>query len=526
MEPEQQAILEQFKELTAYSEDKHGQVMLLLHQTDWDLAAALGRYFDGSLPDLEHDRDPQQQLQQQLPLRSSPVNITGTITRRYHSAMPISSRWKFSPGIAATKSADWSLLWILMCIPNGIFYIVTQIATYLGLVAKPKGDPVPQTASIGGKTEYNIEDDLSHVLGEQKCKLALFKGEFNDAYQLSKQEHMFLLTILVNIPAPQSKDVHPKTLSFLQAINTDQFSSFVNSKNVLVYMGNVSQAEGNLVAKTYNVSTTPHMSLMANVSSSSSSLGQFSVIKRFDNISTSAAKVDKLIKRVSLVIESHDPQLVVLRSEKADRDLARIIREEQDQQYQQMLEQDKRLAKEREERELQAKIAKQEQEQLEKKKLMMIQQETERKNNCILHYIQKHLLNKGQSNTGCRIQFRKPNGQRIVYQFSPDQPIRDLFEYIEASTYLDDHFEGDLDNVDLSRAKSEDDAQFEFKFKFDLISPMPRLKLEPSSQCIKDTKCLYPNGSLLIENIPEDDDEDEGGEDEDEEDEDNENGSN
>lgn len=525
MTPTEEAILSQFKDLTAYQDEQHEQILLLMEQCNWDITMACGRFFDNQLPSVSQptQESRQQQLNDfQLPLRNQAMTIM------YPRAIPISSKWKFNPGLVKKQSP---LIWVLLLVPNLLFWLLSKLGSLFGIVDTDPfdTDPIPYHASISALKPYNILEDVKRVLDKEKdlVELPLWRGEFNDAFQLAKREHQFLLMILVNIPDQgQDDEVSEVTKLFLQLIFSKEFKKYMDSQNIILFLGNVSHPESHLLAKSYRVTKVPHVSILSNLQS-----GDFSLLKRWDNVmnvllmgSDNDKNVEKLankfIFRLNRVIELHDPNLVVLRSEKQERDLARILREDQDRQYEEMLAKDKELFKKKEE-EREIKRLEEEREQLLQAQREQEELKKEHTRHCILKsFVKKHLdpsisLSEGKYT---KIQFRKQNGSRFIRQFNENCTCNDIFELIEALEYVKEimHDDDNKDEVKIideicSQSEIEDIDSSDWHFNFELISPMPRLKLEPTDLILSDIRELWPNGSLLIEKmvIDEDDEDDE-----------------
>lgn len=495
MTPAEEAILAQFHDLTAYTEAQRDQVLLLMEQCHWDLAMACGRYFDSGLPDQQPDVAPTA-APQALPLDMLDTFPTG-MSLVYPRAIPISIKWKFHPGLVHAPS---TLTWILMLVPNMLFWMLSKLGELLGLYRADRyaAAPLPPLPTLGPEPHNDITD-VCHVLSTEKVDLPVWSGEFNDAFQLAKREHQFLLMILVDLTAP----VSDLTRTFLEMVFSSEFSDYIHNKNVVVYLGNVAHPEAHCVAQTYGVTKTPHVSLIASVHS-----GDFVVLKRWDNVmnmlllatggdSSTQNLARKWIGRLSRVMDIHDPNLVVLRAEKQERDLARILREEQDQQYQETLARDRELAKQRKEEEASAKERLLQQQQEESRKQMTSVKRQALECALLAQFAAKHAHPVEGPST--KIQFRWQDGTRVVHAFGEAQTCRDVFEYVAGMNAKETH-------TQQLECTAQEIADFDssYDFTFTLTSPMPRLKLSPCDAPLREVRALWPNGSLLVERDEED----------------------
>lgn len=205
--------------------------------------------------------------------------------------------------------------------------------------------------------------------------------------------------------------------------------------------------------------------------------------------------------------------------------MSRIIREQQDNAYKESLLKDKQRQEEKVKKQLEQDL--QISKQLEKESLL--KQNKIKAKEYTIRYINNYYIRddaswvKGEFTT---IQFRTNDGKRFVRRFSKNETVFDIFmfvlskqminSYINRGVYDNDSDDdgNDEESEEVYEFVEEDDVLEYFKdypfkydevenihldFEFDLVSPMPRLRLVSNHDPISEVKGIWPNGSLLIE---------------------------
>ena len=336
-------------------------------------------------------------------------------------------------------------------------------------------------------------------------------------------------------------------------------------ENLVVYLGSVLEVEPWLVAKEMRVRYTPECFLIGNVLNSNGSSPQgvtrLSVLAKLHV--KSARRFQNSLK---VAFERFNPEMVVSRTEREELRVSREIRQLQEKAYEDSLRKDQMKANKRE----------LERQQEELKAQIKLQREQKRKLRSTLwnlkwlelcqKYIDMEKQEKGSVSSPspssfATLQIRTSGGKRMVKKFVGETSLYSIYADIGCHLYLktpslevsewteklierirqladDDSVLCFKDNIDFltgntssekiaglinselekweRSAQEYDIAEPEIRFNFELISPYPRYKVpSDASLMIKEVPQLWPNGSLLVEHIVEEDSElEDSGEDE------------
>lgn len=533
---EQNQILTQFKEITNYddtNEEEHSKILRLLTVCNWNLETAIARFFDNDFPQLFDDHPVNTSPNPPTPinfdefatrLNDPPLSTmtssfqTNVLLPRLPRALPITNKWKFQAGLISDSQPKLKyhgilspIVFILMIIPNILIFIGYGLNKLFGNFApnlfrilglREDEDDLPAAPIYTSSEEignYNVEDLV--LTSEGKPALSVWKGEFNAAFEEAKSNCRWLCVVLFNSQSSSSG----KLLDFLKS---EKFRSFANKNDVILYLGDVSYPEPLEVGKLYQAYGLPYLALISNISFDGLSAPEFAVACKY--LHFTKLDSDRIIKRLNRVVSKFEPQLISQRFDKQERELAKRIREEQDSAYQESLLRDMERENQKQKKLEEEKRVK---EELDAEQEMKRVAEVKRKEQ-IIRYINSNytrddtLWQKGEYTT---IQFRTESGQRFIRKFHQDETVNDIYKYVTSKNLIADLLKEE-DNVDV---KSESELllklssyAYEFDneddpviFEFELISPMPRLRLQPSDKLIKDLKEIWPNGSLLIEKV-------------------------
>ncbi|CCH58486.1 hypothetical protein TBLA_0A06950 [Henningerozyma blattae CBS 6284] len=387
------------------------------------------------------------------------------------------------------------------------------------------------------------------------------KLEFNDALKICKDEFKYLLLILVGDMEPLKKknadnqmggtssnnglpvrEMDVNSRKFISAVLSDTRSLDLleeHKDEMIIYLRTIHDFEPWLVAKQLRVKYTPECILIGNVLSSTESLNgvtRASVLSRLR-----VSSVTRFCNSLKVTFDRFSPELVVSRTEMNELKLAREIKEAQNAAYEESLRQDQ--IKEHDRKVEQDKQLK----QIRTIKLNNTMTELFWLKNTI-----KFLLEKEDVCTTTEklatIQIRNSQGVRFIEKFSGNTTPLDIYITVGIRQYLKD-FSKNKDNwLQLTRNKirelsndsdvlcfkdlkdfdsgeekennlnleqlvkiiDKDWIKFEFelgqpyevKLSFDLISPYPKYELPSSlNKELKEIPQLWPNGSLMIEEI-------------------------
>ncbi|KAG7823934.1 hypothetical protein KL909_002671 [Ogataea angusta] len=548
--PEQENKLQSFKEFTSYNEsDEQEKVLRLLTVCNWDLEIAVARYFDNDFPTLTDERPPFPipndidtpfvRSFANMEAGSSSINISSRdstapralafddpfldLIPKLPKAIPINNRWKLQLGINTNyqerRRPTYALLppviFILMLFPKLIWLVgyglnkllgpvFPDLFRILGLRESPTDFPSkPAHTSKEAVSSYNIKAYVNDTLGETS-DLPIFDGSFNEAFEKSKSELRWLMCILLN----SEKEISTKFVKTY--LNHESFIKFVTENDIILYVGDVNFPEPFEVGKTYQVHSVPYINLIANVSATGTTFPLMSIVTRYHNFETCTKDyAKKLVKRLQKIIDKYEPQLITQRYDRQEAELARLLRKQQDEAYEQSLLNDKIKQEEKKQKE-----------EEQQRKLETLKQEEEAlklKQKQELAFLKIHVQSLSQTDEKSwkkgdytTIQLRNHEGQRTVKKFYKDQTLYDIFVFVECKNFLrvqSQELEVPEENV-LDQLEVEDVTldDYQHEFKFELISPMPRIKFHADkNKLLKDVRELWPNGSLLIERIEDED---------------------
>ncbi|ETW08000.1 hypothetical protein H310_02381 [Aphanomyces invadans] len=188
------------------------------------------------------------------------------------------------------------------------------------------GPPTPDTPE---SMAASLQSSLRREYGDH-CP-DFVQLSFRDTTNLAKADGKFLLVYL-------HSEVHQDTPSFCKnALCTDDMQAFVaGHDNVLFWAGSVLQPEGYSVSLSLGAASFPFLCLVL-----STPRGINIVDKVQGNIPKTA-----LVSRLTAAVQRNQQQLATARAQELFRTEAQLLREQQDLEYQQSLEADRRKAEE------------------------------------------------------------------------------------------------------------------------------------------------------------------------------------
>ncbi|CAG8654469.1 11074_t:CDS:2 [Ambispora leptoticha] len=179
----------------------------------------------------------------------------------------------------------------------------------------------PRAAAIQFKREFEEKYGTAHP--------DFFEGSYSQALEHAKRELQFLMVIL-------QTDEHDYTIRFNNETLTSQdLIQFLRENNILVWAGNIRDKEAYLVNNKLEATTYPFVSIIV-LQTSNGNNGKMVPVDRIEGLSTPTI----LIERLTNQINQHNPGLQRIRHERAERDAARQIREQQDTAYRMSLQAD------------------------------------------------------------------------------------------------------------------------------------------------------------------------------------------
>lgn len=408
--------------------------------------------------------------------------------------------------------------------------------------------------------------NVKEIIGEPNERLS-----FNECLDICENEFKFLLVILLgNVKKSELNESEDEKSNIVTNdsidINSKKFLNYVlgddgvmkilsdRKDELIVYTGSVSEIEPWLVAKNLHVKYTPECFLIGNVLNANGSVNGTTKLSLLTKLKITSPR--RLQNSLKITFDRYSPELVVSRTEREDLRIAREIKQLQEQAYQESLLKDQ-LKEEQKQLKLQ---------ELKNKELKEVNRQNQLRLNetiknlnwlsqCIeilkrdLSGIEEKFTTKGEYTT---LQFRTSEGTRFVRKFIKETTLHSIYVNIGCHLYLknnsldtdqwaksicskiqelrsddsvlcfkdSDIVSNEINSLGLEKlvteeivkwkAHSDNNTDLEIDFNFELVSPFPRYKVPSKSDVtVKEISQLWPNGSLLVEDIMEEDTDDE-----------------
>ncbi|KAJ8329867.1 hypothetical protein BDV3_004045 [Batrachochytrium dendrobatidis] len=308
-----------------------------------------------------------------------------------------------------------------------------------------------ECASVRFKEDFESQYGSKHP--------PFFVGTYTQALNTAKSEIRYALVIL-------QSDEHDDTDKFSrETISSDTFISFVSEKNLLVWGGNIHDAEAFKVSAVLNATSYPFMALITLQGS------RMAVAHRFEGLMSTG----RIISKLRRLIDRFDPLLAGARADRASHAAARSIRQQQDDAYQASLLADQEKARKAKEEEEQAKKALLEQEQQRIAGLTKLERRKQLKIELAANMPVEPDV--GEPNT-TRLSIRLPSGERVIRRFKADDTIQILWNFIETH---------DLKPLDLET-------------EFSIVCPFPR-RVYRNMDMTMEQAGLVPSASVVVEEM-------------------------
>ncbi|SCU89111.1 LANO_0D03950g1_1 [Lachancea nothofagi CBS 11611] len=575
---EQEDKLNEFQVITNFPDQELSLVVKLLQNHGWQLEPALCRYFDGNWQDnIEPPEVPQRSstpLNHELISHSpSPFIMSSSalvpklpLVKR----LPLDFKEKFQFAGLDKRPHELDMnpgLLVLLLLPKLLLKLGTGILTIIWSIISfglknnqaPEANVcrLPQSPSKNAKPVNEIVDSL---LGE-KSELAslLDLRPFNELYDECERQFKFMLVIcLGDLESEESGTWDQNSSKFVSSIFNDPSTLQLlreRSKDLTIFMHSAQSPEMWALANQLKLKYTPECLLIANVlnsKDSASATTRMSVVGRMK-----ISSLRKFKNSLKMALDRHSAELLVSRTDQEELRIAREIKELQDQAYLESLKQDQVKEQKRQEDEKQTKL--------------LLEAELSRSREVALNRtIQKlrvlecslSLLNSQQlvdSNAkNATLQIRTSDGRRFIKKFQGDESLMDIYRavkcflFLELKTFEENAIMTGIKAKLIELAENSDELCFkdrqwpegslagetssslhdivrkelrnwcnsseeiELDIDFELVSPYPRFLLPYDKAVhIKDTPQIWPNGSLLVEALQEEEGEDEADEKED-----------
>ncbi|KAI8143367.1 thioredoxin-like protein [Fennellomyces sp. T-0311] len=481
LDEQQKELLEQFQAVTQ-SDDLEASISRLSHY-NWNLERAVGSVYEANSSHDSAREKLEQEVASSTQSASSSDNGTPTASSsspRQQPSRPTPPPRPFRLGLFSLLTwpfgIAWNITWAILSFASRLLSR-PSITNHSPSQQQQRQDPRSVAARF--LREFEIKYGESHI--------DFYQGGYSQALENARRDLRYLLVVL-------QSDEHDDTEQFCrETLTSEELVNYVNEKNILVWGGNVREAEAFQVSSTLQATTYPFMAIITLQSPNSSSTGslKMSVVDRIEG----PASPSTVIRRFDTVIQRHGGALNRLRMERDQREMERRLRQEQDQAYRESLKADQ-------EKERQAK--------LEREKAAKAEEEAKRaeqerlayaeKRKQYIRYLCRKLPAEPTEGSMAKLSFRLADGERVIRKFKSDEPLEALYEFVEAYPLLKSG-----EHVQDAEAPTE----YEHKYKFTIISPYPRTVYEPSTgKTLAEEKSLWPSATLIVDaDDVEDDDE-------------------
>ncbi|KAI8388915.1 uncharacterized protein BYT42DRAFT_544127 [Radiomyces spectabilis] len=326
--------------------------------------------------------------------------------------------------------------------------------------------------------------------GEQH--LDFFQGGYSQCLEIARRELRLLLVIL-------QSDEHDDTDEFCRnTVASDELIEYVRQNNVLVWGGNVREAEAfqaltftsppKKVGSTLQATAYPFMAIIGLQvpNPPSTTAPKMTVMDRLEGLLTPAS----VIRRFDSVIERYGATLNRLRLERDQRDKERQLREEQDRAYQDSLRADQEKERQaREKREAAARAEEEAQRAEEERRIQAMKREQ------YIQWVCRHLPEEPSADYEgevTKLSFRLADGERVIRKFRGDESLDSLYKFVEAYPVLKSH-------ADVSGATEPE--EYHHTYSFTIHSPFPRTVYHADHERkLSDEKSLWPTATLIVDN--------------------------
>ncbi|BFZ55398.1 UBX domain-containing protein 10 [Savitreella phatthalungensis] len=283
----------------------------------------------------------------------------------------------------------------------------------------------------------------------------------------AKRNLKFLLVLLTT-------DVHDDTRAAQRTLTDDTLRAVIASHEIYVWAGSATQPDARMAALSLGVTRFPFIGFITPKQN-----GSMACVSKIEGLALTA----EVTAMVSSSVETYEPTLITMQVDKKEQNASREIRAQQDSAYEASLRRDRAQAQRQrqllEEAERRAAVEKENT----LNRLRWLAQAAERL---------KMLLKDSALPTGqvARLQFRLPDGSRLIRKLPRDTPISDVYALIEIEITKPPDA-----GVDPSEAPSD---AYIHRHSFALATPMPRCVLD-ADRTIADYPQICPSGTVVVE---------------------------
>ena len=464
---DQQLALQQF---TAVTDQDLSAAIALLRRCEWNVQIAIARFFDGEpiedpIAAAAAQAAPQDIRRQETLMNNftqSPRSSTSSRRARIEPAprvvpQPENQVSTQAPLVLAILFAPFSLVYSMLAryfrFMGWMFPFIPR--TWGRLTASNITRPPTQRGAATGRRPLNPRDTAARFIREFEeeygsHELPFFESGYAQAFDLAKKNLQFLLVVLVS---PE----HDETASFVRdTLLSREVVDFVRdpANNIVLWAGNVQDAEAYQVSSALNCTKFPFASLIVHTPQvSSTAMG---IATRIAGPTPPA----QFIAKLRAAMQAHTEPLNRVRAQRQEQQSTRNIRQQQDSAYERSLATDReRARKKKEEQERRAR---------EEKEALAREEAAERYARDLVQWRKWRAASISAEPSAevkdiVRIAVKLPSEERVVRKFTANAHIEELYAFVECYEVL-----GEIDE------KVQEPEGFEHEYKFQLVSPMPR----------------------------------------------------
>ncbi|KAK9453836.1 hypothetical protein V1511DRAFT_44868 [Dipodascopsis uninucleata] len=485
--------LQQFVMITSWPENDMEGAIQMLSICQWNVELAITRYYDEG--PLRPNPNVLSRRNVSAPDDGRPITPEPVVAPRLDDPAPrtIAPR----PSFITTALTSLILLpfAIVSKVAHGAFYIFAMLFPFLprltGIYPSNMGAARSERRSVNPRdTAARFIRDFEEEVGKSRSEvLPFFEGGYTQALDAAKKELRFLLIIL-------QSDEHDDTSRFNRNILTNpDIVRYVREKDMIVWGGNVRESEAYQVANALSCTRYPFVAMIAYTPPTSSHPASMSIHGRLQGYSSP----ESVLTNLQAIVDRHESVLQRVRSERLEQQTAREIRAAQDMAYEASLTADR----EREHARVEAERVEREQREAEVRAAAAKVNYRKWRANELRVKMAEVDASASNGMKVARVSIRLPSGDRIVTRFAENQTVKDVYDFVEC-------YEDIMAPSNTADSVEQPPDNYEHHYKFKLVSPMPRMTIETSSdKLIKEEKALWPNGNLIVEEEEEEEEEEE-----------------
>lgn len=353
---------------------------------------------------------------------------------------------------------------------QSMVFLVRSVLFRDGSARQPAGFAMANMQNVGSGAAFR--QALLDLYGVQLQLPQFFEGSFSLALQEARRDSKLLVVYLHDAMSPHSRTICTEVLA------NDLFNDML-SESFFVWGGDLKRRDTLTAAQTLNVRQFPNMSVVLPASSTD--------IRVLGTMS-GAIQADSFLALLTACVEDLETHrvesFVALEQQVEDR----LLREQQDHEYQMALEVDRQRARQKELQEEQEREARQQEEErlrLECEELAKAERAKQQLQECRRQRAAE--LPAEDHECTARISIRLPSGQRIQHAFRPDTTLSEIYAFAEVCAYV----------------PANQEKKLEIPSRFLLKTSFPSQVLEEMDRTIEDLKLAGSN--MLLTEVEDDD---------------------